>query len=335
MKRNTVITVLVSMALGASLAFVPSVSFASTLTTPQVDAILGFLRAFDVAQAVVLEVENILTPQAAAAAGDQVTTPDPPPSSSPVAAVHVSAAGSLYRASAIGYDLSFNTVAYPVIPFGFGVVGVTGGKAFVHNVRAASEYSWAKLSSETGPTVYMNLNAPYGSAVAGHISSPKECPPDALNTHSSISTSTEPTVCDGYNYGYNAAEDAYAYAKSSGIISPLWWLDIEEANSWSDTSAVNDATIQGAIDYLNTKGIRIGIYSVPFMWQDIAGSDFIPSQTIGGRTVSTPNWFPVGIMNETDALNTCVTGTGFISDSPIWIVQYEASPTAVDQNVAC
>jgi hypothetical protein len=245
--------------------------------------------------------------------------------------ITAAAVGSPYTSSNLGYDVSFNAHSYPATSFNFGIVGVSGGKAFVDNDRLASEYSWARFGPSTAPTIYMNLNAPYGSTVAGHIESPKSCPPIA--TISIVST--EPTTCEGYNYGYNAAQHAYAYAKSNGVTSSLWWLDIEEANSWSSDPAVNDATIQGAIDYLNAEGIRVGIYSTPDMWQDIAGSDFVPTQTINGDKVSTPNWLPVGIMSQIDALNACVTDTGFISGSPIWLVQYEANSTAVDQNIAC
>ena len=242
-------------------------------------------------------------------------------------APHVPVIGSAYPSSNIGFDLSYNALSYPSDRFSFGIVGISGGKAFVHNNRLASEYSWTQFGT-IAPTVYMNLNAPYGSTVAGNIASPKSCPARAA-------TSTEPTACEGYNYGYNAAKDAYSYANSAGVSSKLWWLDIEEANSWSPDTLVNDATIQGAIDYLNTQGTRAGIYSVAGMWRDIAGSSFVPTQTIGGQTVSLPTWMPIGISDLVSAINICATGTSFVAGSPIWLVQYVANSTAVDQNVAC
>jgi hypothetical protein len=177
----------------------------------------------------------------------------------------------------------------------------------------------------------MNLNAPYGSTVVANIKTPKTCPPRATWISA---TSTEPTACEGYNYGYNAAKDSYAYATGEGVSSSLWWLDIEEANSWSDDPTVNGATIQGAIDYLNSKNIRVGIYSVPFMWENIAGT-YVPTQTLGGLATTIPTWFPIGITTLVGAINTCSTISSFIPGSPVWIVQYEADSTAVDQNVAC
>ena len=261
---------------------------------------------------------------------DTVAMPPTTPVVTPPAP-HVSVIGSPYFSSTLGYDLSYNTVAYPAESFGFAVVGVTGGKAFVHNARISSEYEWTKFGSKTAATLYMNLNAPYGSTVVANIGAPKACPSRAVG---SSATSTEPTACEGYNYGYNAASDAYAYATGAGVASSLWWLDIEEANSWSNDPSVNDATIQGAIDYLNSKNIRVGIYSVPRMWMDIAGT-YVPTQTLGGLPASIPTWFPIGVTPIVGAINTCSTTGSFISGSPVWIVQYEADYTAVDQNIAC
>lgn len=242
------------------------------------------------------------------------------------------AIGSPYLPSNLGYDLSFNSLQYPT-SFNFGIIGVTRGKAFVHNNKLLPLYFWAKFGSATAPTFYMNLNAPYGSTVAGHIDTPKTCPPAGAAT--TTKAGAEPTACQGYNYGYNAAKDAYTHTKNNGVSSALWWLDIEEANSWSKNVAVNDATIQGAIDYLNAQGIRVGIYSMPFMWKNIAGAGFTPTQTIQGKAVPIPTWFPVGIKTLVGAINACVTSTSFIPGSPIWLVQYVANSTAIDQNVAC
>lgn len=306
-------------AIALSFFAMPAAASASILTTPQIQAIVGLLQAFNVEQSVVNNVEQIL---------QGLSTPSTLP---PAPAPHVSVIGSPYFSSTLGYDLSYNTVAYPAESFGFAVMGVTGGKAFVHNPRISSEYQWTKFASKTAATVYMNLNAPYGSAVVANIITPKACPPRAAG---SSATSTEPTVCEGYNYGYNAAKDSYTYATGAGVISSLWWLDIEEANSWSNDPSVNDATIQGAIDYLNSKNIRVGIYSVPSMWETIAGT-YIPTQTLGGLPVPIPTWFPIGVTPIVGAINTCSTTSSFIPGSPVWVVQYEADTTAVDQNIAC
>lgn len=298
----------------------PAFSSAAALSGGQIQAMLGLLEAFGVDAAVIAQVERAL-------GGAPAGPAEPPPAP---ATPRVSTTDSVYRLGTLGYDMSYTTPGFSADRYGFIIVGVTRGKAFVDNALLPLQYSWARLGASTAPTIYMNLNAPYGTTVAGHTSSPKSCP-----EASSYVLGAEPTVCEGYNYGWSAAADAYAYTKENGASSSFWWLDIEEANSWSPDAGVNDATIQGAMDYLNAQGIRVGIYSTPRMWAEIAGTGFTPSQTIAGQAVSIPNWFPIGIATQVDATNACNTARGFTPGSPVWIIQWVADSTAIDQNIAC
>jgi len=316
--RSVLILLFMAMPFGVS---------AAALTTGQVSAVIALLRAFNVEEATAARVERELSGYSSA----------PTLSSTPE---HISPVGNVYPAGATGYDLSFNSVSYPFDSFGFVVLGATGGKAFTHNPRLESQFSGARSSSAVAPTIYMNVNAAYGSAATNaNMSTPKKC--DALFGETRTSklsggTYPEPTVCASYNYGYNTAKDAYAYAsKLTYAAVPIWWLDVEEANSWSDNTAVNDATIQGAIDYLNSQSVRVGVYSMQYMWRMIAGSDFVPTQTIGGKAVPIPSWYPIGINTRVGAINACVTRGGLFTDSPLWVVQYVENATAVDQNIAC
>lgn len=319
---------------------IPATSFAMGLTNAQASAIVGLLQAFNVDAVTLANVEQALGLRTVAIpippSGTILPTPTQPETQNP----HVPVIGSIYNTSGMGYDLSYATINYPTIPFGFAVVGVTGGKAFVHNPRIDSEFSWARFGSTARPTLYVNLNAAYGStASAENTSGPKNCsgdpPPVVKTTASAGGTFPEPSLCKSYNYGYRIAQDALAYATAHTVSAPFWWLDVEEANSWSEDTAVNDATIQGAIDYLNSQDIRAGIYSMPSMWNAIAGASFVPTQKINGESVSTPTWLPVGLMNQLTAINTCITTGSFIPGSPVWIVQYEDSATAIDRNIAC
>ncbi|MFZ1075580.1 MAG: hypothetical protein WAN50_04375 [Minisyncoccia bacterium] len=308
----------------AASAFVPLIIAFSNITANQAASLIGVVQSSPGTPAAAFV--DLLTSFTVDAPADPAVVN--PPASAQQAIPHLSSVGTPYIPSNLGYDLSYSTSQYPGVMFNFGVIGVTGGRAFVDNPRLSSEVAWAQVSSARAPTAYMNLNAPYGSTVAANIGGPKSCP-------TSVSTSTDPTACQGYNYGYNAAAHSFAYAAGNSINTSLWWLDIEEANSWSPDTSVNDATIQGAIDYLNAKGIRVGIYSVPYMWDDIAGTAFVPNQSVNGVAVTTPNWFPIGTATQIEAINACVTRNGFISGSPIWLIQYEADSSAVDQNIAC
>lgn len=325
---------ILAIAFGSILFVAPLSASAASLTSNQIQAILGLLQAFNVEASVMANVSLALGLTTV-----PTTTPDP---STDVSDTYVrpSIADSLYRSSSLGYDISYSTRDYPVPPFGFAVIGVTAGKAFTHNPRLASEFSWAGLSSTNAPTIYLNLNAPYGSAaISENVSGPMTCADpfgDAVYSAFAGGTYPDPAPCAGYNFGYNTAKDALAYSSSQSISSPhLWWLDIEEANSWSDNKEVNRQVIQGAIDYLNKQNIRVGIYSVPYMWRKIAGEGFSPKETLRGSDSPVPTWFPIGISNQVNATNACLTHESFIPGSPVWIIQYVLDSVAVDQNVAC
>ncbi len=243
----------------------------------------------------------------------------------------VALAAGPYAPSTMGYDVSFNiSWPSPEPPFGFKVVGVSHGKAFTHNDKLPQQYRSALESGTSLPTFYMNLNGPFGSSAAANIGNPTDC-----------SVSSDVEACQAHNYGWNAARDALTYANGLGTHDQvLWWLDIEEANSWATSTSLNDATIQGAIDYLNKQGIRVGIYSMKYMWDDIAGSDFIPVEHDADGATSTspvPTWVPIGPSSQVSAINACSQKKSFITGSPIWMMQYELSKNFLifDRNIAC
>jgi len=52
----------------------------------------------------------------------------------------------------------------------------------------------------------------------------------------------------------------------------MWWLDIETQSHWSKDKLLNAGVVQGAIDYLNQKGVPLGIYSTKRQWFEIVGT---------------------------------------------------------------
>lgn len=163
----------------------------------------------------------------------------------------------------IGMDISWPQcqTGIPSLSAGqtFTIIGATGGRAFTPNTCFASEYRWATAHRQT-PSFYMNLNYPSPTTAARGQAGPSgNCKPaDA--------------ACQAFNYGYNAGQDALAYAQSVGASSPGWWLDVETANSWSSNTSLNAQVIRGAIRFFQDHNLAVGIYSVAFMWRDIAGS---------------------------------------------------------------
>jgi hypothetical protein len=219
----------------------------------------------------------------------------------------------IFTAGQTGLDISFpqGTTSLPSA-YDFLIVGVTNGRAYTENPYLLSQ---VLLAQGKPLSLYINMNAPVGSTVRGNTSSPKTC-------------SKSDKVCQAYNYGYNAAAYSYiyAYAQANGALLTQWWLDVETSNSWSATKAINDATLQGAIDYLNAQAAVVGIYSTPSMWNTIAGSSFIPTQT----TISVvPNWIP-GASAASPQLACLQTITG---NGQTWLTQYTSG--GFDYDYAC
>jgi hypothetical protein len=200
-----------------------------------------------------------------------------------------------------GYDISYPQCggAYPR-DIAFGIVGVTGGIVFSENPclgaggTDASQLAWAGLNAE----LYMNTGNP-GPELSSHWpigqTSPREC---------GTAASPELDTADcAYDYGWNAAADAYAAAvraytslgwappdATSTPVANRWWLDVETANSWRTDVSLNVASLQGAADYLASVGAAsVGLYSVGTMWNQITGgtSAFAghPSWVAGASTL--------------------------------------------------
>jgi len=181
---------------------------------------------------------------------------------------------------AIGYDISYPQCggAFPVDP-AFGIVGVNRGIVFSANPclgagNGPSQLAWAGLRA----SFYANTGNP-GPELSSHWpvgqASPRTC------------AAADPDTADcAYDYGWNAAADAYAttvrafvslgWAETGDTRTPKaasWWLDVETANSWRADTSLNVAALQGAVAYLDSVDVAsIGFYSTPTMWRQVTGN---------------------------------------------------------------
>lgn len=211
----------------------------------------------------------------------------------------------------VGYDISFPQCGKPLPSAAdFGVVGVGGGRAFDHNPCVASEYAWA-ARAKRAPAFYMNTGNPGTLSTRWTMPGPRGC------------NGTDGDAGCAYNYGWNNAADALAYAASQ-VTAPQtreWWLDVEVANSWSTNTQLNVATIQGSIDYLRGQGVpRVGVYSTTAMWQQIAG----------GARLPVPSWL-AGAKSKRAAKAAC-DGSGFTGGG-VTMVQFPLN--GFDGDVLC
>jgi hypothetical protein len=195
---------------------------------------------------------------------------------------------------ATGYDVSYPQCSGGALPArpAFGIVGVSDGLAYGKNTCLAQQYAWA-LTAPAGapaPAFYMNTGNPGTGATRVNWYAPAG-PNQCDSTHE-----------DGcaYNYGYNAARDAFSYATNQSSLTAAttaaWWLDVETANSWVGSASQNVIDIQGSIAFLTSKGIQVGIYSTGYQWGQITGGAQLPTTVL--------NWV-AGALNKKGAPALC------------------------------
>jgi hypothetical protein len=186
----------------------------------------------------------------------------------------------------------------------FGIIGATGGLNFRKNACLTQEVSWFQ-----GYALYMNTGYPGASYGDKYQHAPKNC-------------SKNNNYCLAYNWGYNAALFAIAYANSSNVHSFLWWLDVETVNSWSVNGDINRQSLLGALSAIQREAIfpSVGFYAYPGQWATLTGS----------WQNNYPAWVATGT-TEKQAANIACRQPSF-SDGTVVLTQYTKM---FDQNIDC
>jgi hypothetical protein len=221
-------------------------------------------------------------------------------------------AGGSYSNGAYGTDISWPQCGrgYDTIPANdFTVVGVNGGEPFTMNPCFGNQYGYMRASGFQSPSLYINLQ--YGEADNGYSG----C---GAGDH----------ACRAHDYGYLAAQ--YAYTQANFITrgdtlahTSTWWLDVETMNTWSDDSNLNAQVVRGALEFLTSTGKRVGVYSTPGQWGQIAGG-YNPGHSIG-------NW--VAGADSTEDAGMCQDALW--AGGEVWIFQYLNYDLDIDQNRSC
>ena len=218
------------------------------------------------------------------------------------------AAASPYTSGTTGVDVSYPNCSARFDTVSFGVVGTEHGLGFSQNTCLRSEAArFANLS------LYANTGYPgSGSANAQkYMHAPKDCAATDL-------------ACIAYDYGYNQGLYAYDYAASQNVFSKVWWLDVENLNTWTSDPIQNQNSLQGEYDAIAARGATtIGAYSTSAQWNSITGN----------WKNSWPNWGATTWTTPQQAQTYC-TGHEF-TGGPSLLMQYKSRRSNVDQDVAC
>jgi hypothetical protein len=192
----------------------------------------------------------------------------------------------------VGYDVSYPQCRSTLPPSAaFGIVGLNGGAPLLSNRCFSTQVAWARRTGAYA--VYINT---------------------------AYSGAGEPVA-----YGARLAEDAIAREHAAGVSGiGMWWLDVELTNTWKGTQRENATVIASMAHRLQAAGVRVGIYSSPDQWAEIAG-DYSPGL---------PVWNAIGTGTEAQALASCDES---FAGSASAIVQWVAkrNGTVIDHNLVC
>jgi hypothetical protein len=215
-----------------------------------------------------------------------------------------------------GYDVSWPQcdAPYPTADVNFGIVGLTGGKAFTSNPCLDHELQWSRADGGAAG-LYLNINAPD----ATDVSDPSY--PVRTGRGPRGGCAAADTGCRMASYGAAAADAAWSIAAAHGASAPLWWLDVETANTWLADLGLNRRIVLGAIHALRRHGVSVGLYSTAHQWDSITG----------GLRIGLPVWV-AGASDPGAAVSWC-DGRGSFNGGQTWLVQ--ALPSAYDNDVAC
>jgi hypothetical protein len=214
-------------------------------------------------------------------------------------------ASSVYPAGSLGVDVSYPNCSVTIPKVDFGIVGVTGGLVYSQNPCLA-----AQAKKFTNLSLYINTGLNASASSSYYTKAQVGCNGD-MN-------------CAAYNYGYNAANDALAYAASQGVTSSKWWLDVETENTWNVDVNQNRQSLQGAYDALVASGVTtVGAYSTTAQWLTITG----------GWKNNWPSWGATTWTTAKQAKTYC-TGHEF-TGGPSLLMQFRSKQSKLDQDVAC
>lgn len=189
------------------------------------------------------------------------------------------------------------------------VLGLTNGPAFYPNPCLADQAHWVR---ERGKM----------AAAYSVLSFPEDRHLKKLGDRGPYDGSTRLGALR--NVGYQQALFNIDTMESSGLRSPIVWLDVEPVPDfeWSDDPRANAAVVEGAARGYQDNGLRIGVYSTHYMW----------TQVVGDFQLGVPEWRPAGQTSREAALRQCRPDKEIQGGEPVLAQWVERGR---DMNVTC
>ena len=213
-----------------------------------------------------------------------------------------------------GTTVSGNDIGWPNCPKGMGiperptqgnpmppstaryvVVGLTNGPGFTPNPCLAGQVAWVR-ARHLWLGAYSVVSYPTAAQLRAHGGT------------GDLATRLRRT-------GVAQARYNLATMRRAGMSVPFVWVDVEPVRGWpwSSSTAANNAVISGVIAAYQVAGLRVGLYSYRYGWNEITG---------GRRQPTMPTWVP---------LQTCTTPS--FSGGPTWMTQTTSG--GLDWNRTC
>lgn len=168
------------------------------------------------------------------------------------------------------------------------MIGTTNGPSFTPNPCLAEQVNWAREND-----LWI---APY--AVHSHPTA------EQLEQYGEGPYGREVRYPKRRNAGWNAAQFVMAELDAADLAAPVLWIDIEPMSHkyrWRKDRAANAAVISGAVAAYRAAGYRIGFYSLPGFWKEIAGD----------LKFRAPEWRPAGTSGRVEARKRCAQSWSF------------------------
>ena len=162
------------------------------------------------------------------------------------------------------------------------VIGLTNGPGFTPNPCLADQVDLAR-SRNLLTSAYAVASYPDAATLTAYGD---RGPFDGASTAGALA-----------NTGYRQALFNVASMRSTGLETPIVWIDVEHVPgfAWSSDVAANAAVVRGVERGYRHAGYRVGVYSTPYIWTSL----------VGDLALGVPEWRAAGQTSRAEALSRC------------------------------